>query len=208
MNLNPCWQWRTHAQGLPLGSWWTNWLSKAIVRASQKKGLKCKACNVYRADRQFSFWNRTLLCPSAMCGRSHLPIQKREMTAQRVHRRFGLRQIFFSTAGSRASAPTRQHETSAVESGQGAANLFSKCEVGLVVPSAQVGCHMDRFSLLVSPEPESDVAHTRQFCVCASPSQVGEQCDGVGMFRRSRTSVAWMASRKLESAKGVVNTPR
>ena len=23
------------------------------------KGLRCKACNVYRADRQFSFWNRT-----------------------------------------------------------------------------------------------------------------------------------------------------
>ena len=27
------------------------------------KGLKCKACNVYRADRQFSFWNRTPCVP-------------------------------------------------------------------------------------------------------------------------------------------------
>ena len=36
------------------------------------RGLKCKACNVYRADRQFSFWNRKLCV--AMCGQSHLPI--------------------------------------------------------------------------------------------------------------------------------------
>ena len=27
------------------------------------KGLKCKACNVYRADRHFSFWNRTPCVP-------------------------------------------------------------------------------------------------------------------------------------------------
>ena len=27
------------------------------------KGMKCKACNVYRADRQFSFWNRTPCVP-------------------------------------------------------------------------------------------------------------------------------------------------
>ena len=27
------------------------------------KGLKCKACNVYRADRQLSFWNRTPCVP-------------------------------------------------------------------------------------------------------------------------------------------------
>lgn len=25
-----------------------------------KKGLKCKACNVHRADRQFNFWSRTI----------------------------------------------------------------------------------------------------------------------------------------------------
>ena len=27
------------------------------------RGLKCRACNVYRADRQFSFWNRTPCVP-------------------------------------------------------------------------------------------------------------------------------------------------
>ena len=27
------------------------------------KGLKCKVCNVYRADRQFSFWRRTPCIP-------------------------------------------------------------------------------------------------------------------------------------------------
>ena len=27
------------------------------------RGLKCRACNMYRADRQFSFWNRTPCVP-------------------------------------------------------------------------------------------------------------------------------------------------
>ena len=35
------------------------------------------------------------LCPAAMRGRSHLPLQKQEKTAQRAHRRFGLRQVCF-----------------------------------------------------------------------------------------------------------------
>ena len=37
-----------------------NWLSKAIRSFATKKDLKCKACNVYRADRQFNFWSRKL----------------------------------------------------------------------------------------------------------------------------------------------------
>ena len=41
------------------------------------KGLKCKACNVYRADRQFNFRNRTPCVPRP-CAE----------TEQRVHRRF------------------------------------------------------------------------------------------------------------------------
>ena len=31
-----------------------------------KEGLKCKACNVYRADRQFNFWSRTLRVPRCL----------------------------------------------------------------------------------------------------------------------------------------------
>ena len=144
-------------------------------------------------------------------GRSHLPIQKQEETAQRVHRRLGLRQVGFPfckrLCNQRAPA---SHETSDVESGQGAANLTSRCEAGLVTRLAQVGghSHRDRLSLLVSPEPESDVAHTQQFCVYASPSQVGEHCDG-RRYVSAQSHFRGMdgKSRKLESAKGVVNTP-
>ena len=37
-----------------------NWHTKVICSFVTKKGLKCKACNVYRADRHFNFRSRTL----------------------------------------------------------------------------------------------------------------------------------------------------
>ena len=48
-----------------------------------------------------------------------------------------------------------------------------------------------------------------KFCVCTSPSQVGEQCDG-SRYVSAQSHFRGMdgKSRKLESAKGVVNTPR
>ena len=33
------------------------------VLVRHNKGLTCKACNVYRADRQFNFWSRTPCVP-------------------------------------------------------------------------------------------------------------------------------------------------
>ena len=67
---------------------------------------------------------------------------------------------------------------------------------------------MERFSQPVSSETEGDLAHTQQSITCASPSQVGEQCD------RSRYVLAQPhlrgmdgKSRKFDTAKGVVNTP-
>ena len=58
------------------------------------------------------------------------------------------------------------------------------------------------------PEPESDVAHNQQFCVYASPFQVGEQGDG-SRYVSAQLHFRGMdgKSRKLESANGVVNTP-
>ena len=51
--------------------------------------------------------------------------------------------------------------------------------------------------------------HTQQFCVCTSLSQVGEQCDGsLYVSAQSHFRGTDDKSRKLESAKGVVNTPR
>ena len=36
---------------------------QGLLLVCHNKGLKCKGCNVYRADRQFSFWNRTPFVP-------------------------------------------------------------------------------------------------------------------------------------------------
>ena len=47
------------------------------------KGLKCKACNVYRADRQFSFWNRTPCVPRP-CAAEVIS----QFRNKNVHRRF------------------------------------------------------------------------------------------------------------------------
>ena len=161
------------------------------------KGLRCKACNVYRADRQFSFWNRTPCVPRPCAAE----VISRFRNKQRQHKAYTDDSVcgksVFPTAGACAtSAPTSRHKTSDVESGQGAANLISKCEAGLVTPLAQVGAHshIDRFSLPVSPEPESDVAHTLNNSVL-TPLLLMEviSVTEVGMFRRSRTSVAWMA---------------
>ena len=53
-------------------------------------------CNVYRADKQFNFWSRRNVCPSAMFGRRYHPFQKQEKTAhQRFRRHFGLQQVWF-----------------------------------------------------------------------------------------------------------------
>ena len=182
---------------------------QGLLLVCHNKGLKCKGCNVYRADRQFSFWNRTPFVPRPCAAEIISQSRKEEKTAQRVRRRFGLRQVCSSycrlLCNQRANTSTRD-----VESGQGAAYLISKCEVGLVTLLAQVGgySHRDRFSLLVSPEIESDVAHTQQFFVCASPSQFGEQCDGSRcVSAQSHFRGMDGKSRKLESAKGVVCTP-
>ena len=169
------------------------------------KGSRCKACNVYRADRKFSFWNRTPCVPRPRA--AEVIFQFRNKTRQHNAYTDGSAcgKSVFPTAGACAtSAPTSRYETSDVESGQGAANLISKREAGLVTPLAQVGGHghTDRFSLPVSPEPESDVAHTGQFCVYASPSQQSNGSRYVSAQSHFRGMDG--KSRKLESAKCVV----
>ena len=139
------------------------------------KGLKCKACNVYRADRQFSFWIRTLRVPRPCAA---------EVISQFRNKK-------------------RQHNTCTDDLAYGKS----------VFPSVSqdiqgTDTHMDRFSQLVSPEPEGDFAHTEQFSTCVSPSQVGEQCDG-SRYVSAQSHLRGMdgKSRKLGSAKGVVNIP-
>ena len=76
------------------------------LRARHNKGLKCKACNVYRADRQFSFWNRTPCVPRPRAAEVISQFRNKN-----VHRRFGLRQVSFSycrlLCNQRANTSTR-----------------------------------------------------------------------------------------------------
>ena len=67
---------------------------------------------------------------------------------------------------------------------------------------------MERFSQPVSSETEGDLAHTQQSITCASPSQVGEQCDR-SRYVSAQSHLRGMngKSRKFDPAKGVVNTP-
>ena len=67
---------------------------------------------------------------------------------------------------------------------------------------------MERLSQLVPYETEGDFAHTQQFITCASPSQVGEQCDR-SWYVSAQPHLRGMdgKSRKFDPAKGVVNTP-
>ena len=69
-----------------------------------------------------------------MRGRSRLPIQKQEKTAQRADDSACGKSVFPNAGACATSAPTSRHETSGVERGQGVANLISKCAAGLVTP--------------------------------------------------------------------------
>ena len=137
-------------------------------------GLKCKACNVYRADRQFIFWNRTPCVPRPCAADviSQIRNKKRQHNAY-TDDSACCKSVFPSAGSCATSAPTRRHETSDVESGQGAASLISNTfwpKLEATVTGIDPPC-LFPLSLKVT-------LHTQQFCVCTSPSQVGEQCDG------------------------------
>ena len=82
------------------------------------KRLKCKACNVYRADRQFNFWNVTPCVPRPCAADVVSRFRKKEKIAhQRFHRQFGLQQVWFSTVSFRVtSTSTRLFEISGLDS--------------------------------------------------------------------------------------------
>ena len=61
-----------------------------------RKGFNCNACNVYRADRQFNIWSRTVCVPRPCAAEVISRVRKLEKTAhQRLHRQYGLRQDWF-----------------------------------------------------------------------------------------------------------------
>ena len=82
--------------------------------ARQNKGLKCKACNVYRADRQFNLWSRTPCVPRSCAA----DIVSRFRNRKRKHiSAFTDNSVNgFSTVSSRVtSTSTRQYESSGLD---------------------------------------------------------------------------------------------
>ena len=65
-----------------------------FARSSQQ-GFEMQSLQRVPRRQTIHFLEPNSMCPEAMCGRSHLPIQKQEKTAQHVYRRFGLRQVCF-----------------------------------------------------------------------------------------------------------------
>ena len=75
------------------------------------KGFEMQSLQRVPCRQTIQFLEPNSLCPAAKRRRCHLPIQKQEKTAQRVHRRFGLRQVFSpycrSLCNQRANKSTR-----------------------------------------------------------------------------------------------------
>ena len=66
MNLNPCWQWRKHAQGLPLGSWRRNGSARPSACSSQQ-GFETQSLQRVSCDRPIQ-----VLEPNTLCPRGHV----------------------------------------------------------------------------------------------------------------------------------------
>ena len=66
------------------------------VLVRQNKGLKWKACNEYRADRQFNFWSRTPCVPRPCAADVFFRFRNKKKTAHhRFHKQLGLQQVWF-----------------------------------------------------------------------------------------------------------------
>ena len=137
------------------------------------RSLKCKACNMHRADRQFSFWKRTHCVPRSC--------------ATGVISQFRNKKRQHSESFEKEPYPYTSSVSQDIQSTQS---------------------HLERFSPPVSSESEGDFRHTQQSLTCASPSQVGEQCDR-SRYVSAHSHLRGMdgKSRKFDPAKGVVNTP-
>ena len=122
------------------------------------RGLKCRACNMYRADRQFSFWNRTLCVPQPCAA---------EVISQFRNKK---RQHNESFEKEPILTPHRSVRTSK------ALTVIWSDFLSLCLLKLKVTLHTLNNPLLVP-------------LLLKSVSSVTE----VGMFRRSRIFVAWMA---------------
>ena len=125
------------------------------------KGLRCKVCNVYRADRQFRF-------------RSRHPCVPRPSAAVVISQfRNKKRHHINTSAGKSSPVPGQSGERSKTSSKHDEKESYHCTSLGgqdiQCIPS-----HLDHLPLLVSLEPEDDLAHTHQ-CCDYSISQAAEQ---------------------------------
>ena len=125
------------------------------------KGLRCKVCNVYRADRQFRFWSRhpCVPRPSAAVVISQFRNKKR--------------QHINTSAGNSCPVPGQSGESSKTSSKHDEKEAYHCTSLG----GQDIQCthsHPDHLPLPVSLQPEDDLAHTHQ-CCDYSISQAAEQ---------------------------------
>ena len=124
------------------------------------KGLRCKVCNAYRANRQFRFWSR-LPClprPSAAVVISQFRNKKRQHTNKSADTRV----TFLANLVNAAKRPANDEK-----------ELYHCTSLGC----QDIQCthsHPEFLPLLVSLEPEVDLAHTHQ-CCDYSISQAAQQ---------------------------------
>ena len=125
------------------------------------KGLRCKVRNVYRADRQFRFWSRHPCFPRPIA--AVVISQFRNKKRQHIN----------TSAGNSCPVPSQSGERSETYSKHDEKEFYHCTSLG----GQDIQCthsHLDHLPLLVSLEPEDDLAHTHQ-CCDYSISQAAEE---------------------------------
>ena len=114
-------------------------------------GLRCKVCNVYRADRQFRIWSRHRCVPRPSAAAVISQFRNRK------------RQHINTSAGNSCPVPGQSGERSKTSSKHDEEEFYHCTSLG----GQDIQCthgHPDHLPLPVSLEPEDDLAHTQQCC--------------------------------------------
>ena len=152
------------------------------------KGLRCKVCNVYRADRQFRFWSRHPCVPRP---RAAVVIsQFRNKKRQHIN----------TSAGNSCPVPGQSGERSKTSSKHDEKEAYHGTSLG----GQDIQCthsHPDHLPLPVSLEPEDDLAHTHQ-CCDYSISQDAEQ-SGESQHVLTKLHVCGMEGKRRKIASSV-----
>ena len=149
------------------------------------KGLRCKVCTVYRADRQFRFWSRhhRFPRPSAAVVISQFKNKKR----QHINTSEGNSCSVLGQSGERSKTSSKHDEKE-----------FYHCSSWCGQDIQCTHTHPDHLPLLVSLKPEDDLAHTHQ-CCDYSISQAAEQ-SGESQYVLTKLHVCGMEGKRRKLA--------